>query len=861
MRCARDSASVVPTAKRGDQSGVLKNVVNLEPPPIASDSPITYVMRYIWCYVSAGFYRPEHMHRLHVHIKGVVQGVGFRPFVHSLAERFNLTGWVINDSRGVGIEVDGPVDSLESFLGALTDQAPPLAQIVRIDHEFTEASDKDRFTEFQIRRSEAVEGERVLISPDVAVCHDCLREMYDPADRRYRYPFLNCTNCGPRFTIIVDLPYDRPNTTMRDFPMCPDCEREYRDPDDRRFHAQPTCCPVHGPSLQFLDEDGNEVEGDPIDLTIEALRDGRTVAIKGIGGFHLACDATNPEAVRRLRLRKHREAKPLAVMVGGISAARRLAHVNEDAAKALLSPARPIVILPERDDTPVANHSLDGVTGGVRTIGIMLPYAPPHHLLFRPLPIVPPNDTSTITPPEEIGGPGDAKADAFAALVMTSGNLSDEPIAKDNDEAVERLKGIADAFLMHNRGIHRRADDSVATVRDGVTTIWRWGRGHVPRPIFLPEPLPPVLGVGGELKTTICHIRGDKAFVSPHIGDLKTYETYEYLRETIAHQERILDVKPQTVACDMHPDYESTRWAEEESGLPIVKVQHHHAHVVALLAEHGLIGEEILALVMDGTGYGTDGAIWGGEIMRADATDFTRLGHFTYFPLPGGDAATKEVWRGALGRLGIEGEGIPDEFRVLFDDIPPDRVAMVEGMIRAGVNCPPVDSLGRLFDAAAFVAGLGPIAWYDGQLPMLLEAACEGSIEPPAGSDRSFEENIDLIISRTEEGIIVDGREILSELARRRLDGASTADVARLFHRWVVLILERVAHMGREDTGIDTIGLTGGCFMNRILHEELKQRLQKAGFRVLTHRIMPTNDGCISLGQAICAAYTTRDSK
>jgi len=793
------------------------------------------------------------MLRLHVHIKGVVQGVGFRPFVHSLAQRFGLTGWVINDSRGVEIEADGEIEDLATFLRALTEEAPPLAQIVRIDHKLGDIEDSDRFPAFEIRRSVPVEGERVLISPDVAVCHDCLREMYDPADRRYRYPFLNCTNCGPRFTIIEDLPYDRPSTTMRDFPMCHACAREYESPDDRRFHAQPTCCPDCGPHLRFLDDKSDEVDGDPIELTIDALRAGRIVAIKGIGGFHLACDATNAEAVLRLRERKRREAKPLAVMVGGISAARLLAEISPEAERALLSPARPIVIVPQKASSPIADRGLCGVTGGLGTVGVMLPYAPLHHLLFRPLP--PSRNPDSIALPEEIGGTSVSGADAFAALVMTSGNISDEPIAAENDEAVERLGGIADAFLVHDRRIHRRADDSVATIRDGVTTIWRWGRGHVPRPVFLPGPLPPVLGVGGELKTTICHIRGDKAFVSPHIGDLKTYETYEFLRETIAHQQRILDAHPRHVACDMHPDYHSTRWAEEESGLPVIKVQHHHAHAVALMAEHDMLDTEIIALAMDGTGYGTDGKIWGGEVLRASATDFVRLGHFTYAPLPGGDVAIKEVWRTALGRLYEKDGGLPDESRPLFREIPADRLDMVESMIRADMNCPPVDSLGRLFDAAAFIAGLGPEACFDGQFPMLLEAACGAGGELPEGAGECVDLDIESLFLEDDAGFLIDGGKIIRELARIRIAGGSTETVAKTFHRWVVLILERASHIAREKTKLDAIGLTGGCFMNRILHEALKPRLEAADFRVLTHRIMPTNDGCISLGQAVHAGY------
>ena len=795
------------------------------------------------------------MYRLHVQIKGVVQGVGFRPFVHSLASRFNLAGWVINDSRGVELVVDGSDADLDKFIVILKNETPPLAQIISVESEKIQIEETDAFKSFKIRQSVEVEGERVLISPDVAVCADCLRDMFDPKDSRYRYPFLNCTNCGPRFTIIEDLPYDRPNTVMREFPMCENCTGEYENPSDRRFHAQPTCCPVCGPELKFLDENGNEVDGDPVENAIDILKQGKIVAIKGIGGFHLACDALNENAVRRLRERKHREAKPLAVMVGGISAARRLAILNDDAEKALLSPARPIVILPENPESPIAGGDIDSVNGGLKTIGIMLPYAPLHHLLFRTLPINPPENYSSVVLPEEIGGPGEAEFDAFQALVMTSGNLSDEPIAFENEEAVERLTGIADGFLLHNRKIHRRADDSVAALRDGIATIRRWGRGHVPRPIFLPEPLPKVLGVGGELKTTICHIRDDKAFVSPHIGDLKTYETFEYLRETIEHQAKILDVKPEYIVCDMHPDYHSTRWAEEESGLPLFKVQHHHAHAVALMTEYGILDEEILVLAMDGTGYGTDGAIWGGEFFSTTVTDFKRLGHFSYAPLPGGDTAVKEVWRSALGRLWRKGEGLSEEFRPLFKGISFDKVAMVESMIQAGVNCPDVDSLGRLFDAAAFIAGIGNHAYFDGQYPMLLEAACDGNLELPSGLEKKFPSLINRIFSEENNEILIDGNEIIRELALMRIKGHQTTELARYFHRLIIEILLRVSILAREKTGLETIGLTGGCFMNRFLHEELKPLLQHEGFRVLTHRIMPTNDGCISLGQAVYGGY------
>jgi hydrogenase maturation protein HypF len=800
------------------------------------------------------------MYRLHVHIKGVVQGVGFRPFVHALATRHALTGWVINDSRGVEIEAEHESKpELDSFLHALSAEAPPLADIVDLKWEITEIDKNERCAGFEIRESAQTAGERVLISPDVAVCSDCLREMYDPSDRRYRYPFLNCTNCGPRFTIIRDVPYDRPLTTMAQFEMCPDCKREYVDTADRRFHAQPTCCPVCGPGLEFLDAVGAPVDGDPIELTISMLRDGKTVAIKGIGGFHLACDAMNPDAVSRLRRNKHREAKPLAVMTGGISAARRLADCGQDAEKILLTPVRPIVILPEREGSSLPSGNKGGVwgvTGGLRTVGIMLPYAPIHHLLFRSLPIQPPIDKSKIAPPEEIGGPSGSQYDIFAALVMTSGNISDEPIAVDNSDALKRLAGIADGFLIHNRDIHRRCDDSVVALGSKGRQVWRIGRGYAPRPVFLNEPLPRVLGVGPEMRNNVCHIRDDKAFISPHVGDLKTFEAYEFFRETIAHQERILDVIPEHVACDLHPDLHSTRWAEE-SGLPLIRVQHHHAHVVALMAEHRLLDKRVLGLAMDGTGLGTDNTIWGGEILTCDPVSFERVGHFDYAPLPGGDAAVKEVWRAALGRL-WSGK-LPPEFKPLFDCVPSDRLEAVERMIAADVNCPRVCSLGRIFDVAAFIAGLGPVAEYDGQAPMLLEAMAG---EVKASDIAELIPDASKYLNRAGSEIILDGTALLSDMARLRLQGWKTPRLARWFHETAVRLLVQAAVEARNTTGIDTIGLTGGCFMNRLLEKGVADALEKQGnFKVLTHSFTPPNDGCVSLGQAVIAGHLMRKSK
>lgn len=791
------------------------------------------------------------MYRLHVHIKGTVQGVGFRPFVYALASAHGLTGWVINDSNGVEIEVDSETENaLREFLHSLMTKAPPLAVIIEVTHSLTKVDSKSAHKKFEIRKSREAKGERVLISPDVAVCEACLKEMYDPKDRRYRYPFLNCTNCGPRFTIIKDVPYDRPLTTMASFDMCEYCTREYKDPENRRFHAQPVCCPVCGPRLEFLDGRGQTIDGDPLELTIEALHAGKTVAIKGIGGFHLACDAKNTEAVRRLRQNKHREAKPLAIMTGGISSAKRLAVISPEDEQVLLSPVRPILVLPERENSGLPSGNIDGiwgVTGGTRTVGIMLPYAPLHHLFFRPIPKS--STQHAVNIPEEIGGTNDPSHDSFAALVMTSGNLSDEPIAVDNNDALNRLKGIADAFLIHNRDIYRRCDDSVVSSRNH--QVWRLGRGYSPRPVFLPRKLPSVLGVGAEDRVTVCHLRGDKAFISPHIGDLKTFEAYEFFKETIEHQRKILDTKPDYAACDLHPDYHSTRWAEEKSGLPVIKVQHHHAHVVALMAEHNCLDEKIIGLAMDGTGLGDDGAIWGGEVLLCTPTDYERLGHFNYAPLPGGDTAIKEVWRAAYARLRSD-NGLPKEYLKLFEGIPFERLEIIEKMIITGTNAPDAGSLGRLFDSAAFVAGIGSYAQYDGQFPMLLEAECLGTIEDEINIASCYPESY---ITDGNDVILADGSKIIRDMTRLRLEGWNQRSLARWFHKMIIEILFLMAFRTSERTGVKIVGLTGGCFMNRILSNGLTEKLIESGIRVLEHKHIPPNDACISLGQAVSGGY------
>lgn len=750
------------------------------------------------------------MERRRITIEGVVQGVGFRPFVYQLAVRLALTGSVYNDTCGVTIEVEGDSVPLETFLVALHAEKPPLATIESIAVETVPVQG---MTGFAIHHSRSAATRRAQISPDTHVCDDCRHELFNPDDRRHRYPFINCTNCGPRYTIVTGIPYDRSLTTMADFPLCPACRQEYEDPVSRRFHAQPNACPECGPRLSLVDSTGAQVGADdPLAETLRRLRCGEIVAIKGLGGYHLAVDASLEAAVLELRRRKQRDEKPFALMARDLAAARSFAVVGEDEARLLTGVERPIVLLPK-----LPGHGLAAsIAPDNNSFGVMLPYTPLHHLLLEK---------------------------KFTALVMTSANLSDEPIAYEDDEARCRLMGIADTFLMHNRRIHTRTDDSIARVMAGKPLLLRRSRGFVPRALALPADLPSVLAVGAELKNTICLTRGDRAFLSQHVGDLKNLEVYDTFRKTISHLQSILQVRPQKVAHDLHPDYYSTRYALEESGLPTVAVQHHHAHLASCLAEHGEPGPAI-GVIFDGAGYGDDGHIWGGEFLIGDFAGYERAGHFKYQPMPGGDLATREPWRMALSYL-LTGYGeVPKDTRALAG-VPPAAWTLVAQAMRKGINTPLTSSCGRLFDAVAALLGLRHKISFEGQAAMQLEMIADPAQEQP------YPFQIEEVNGR----LIFDPHPLVDALLRDLDKGAAIAVIAGRFHVTLAEMVLIVCAELRQRSGFSLVVLSGGVFQNCLLTELTVPRLERAGFKVLTHSLVPPNDGGLALGQAVVAAY------
>jgi hydrogenase maturation protein HypF len=750
--------------------------------------------------------------RRRIRVEGVVQGVGFRPFVFALATRLGLSGEVGNDSHGVFVEVEGDPAGLEAFAAALVEEAPPLAVVERVTSDAVEPMGSDAF---RIVESRAEAERRTLVSPDTATCADCVRELFDPADRRHRYPFINCTNCGPRFTIVRDVPYDRPLTTMAGFEMCDACAREYEDAGDRRFHAQPVCCPSCGPRLRLVSSDADVPDEDALARAVTLVDAGAVVAVKGLGGYHLAADASSEDVVSRLRSRKHREDKPFAVMAAGPEEVRALCDVGAQEERLLTSVRRPIVLLRRRADGSVA----PSVAPGNRSLGVMLPYTPLHHLLAR-----------------DLGRP----------FVLTSGNVSDEPIAYLDDEAFERLAPIADAFLTHDRPIHIRTDDSVDQVAHGREVVLRRSRGYVPQPLSLPWAFErPVLACGAELKSTFCLGTRDRAFVSHHIGDLENYETFRSFRQGVEHFERLFDVRPEVVAHDLHPDYLSTRFASELEGVERVGVQHHHAHVVSCLADNGEAGPAI-GVAFDGLGFGTDGTIWGGEFLVADLAGFTRAGHLEAVPMPGGAAAIREPWRMAAAYLAAaldDGDALTLDVRRRNED----RWAGVTDMARAGVNSPPTSSAGRLFDAVAAILGVRDAINYEGQAAIELEQRAD------PGEDGTYPVDVD-----DDEVLLVRGTDVVRHVVDDLRHGASVETVAARFHNAVRDAIVRVCDRIRDATSLSKVALSGGVFQNVLLLGRTIEALEGRRFRVLTHSRVPPNDGGISLGQATIAGALDR---
>jgi hydrogenase maturation protein HypF len=755
--------------------------------------------------------------RLALRVNGQVQGVGFRPFVYRLARELGLGGAVWNDAGGVHIEVQGADEDVAAFRARLTREAPGLARIDRLE---AEARPPEAQVPFRIEPSGAG-ATRAAITPDVATCPDCLDELFDPDDRRHRYPFINCTQCGPRYTITDALPYDRPNTSMAAFALCPACAAEYADPADRRFHAQPNACPVCGPRVTLRTPDGDALDvADPFAEVVARLRNGAIVALKGLGGYHLACDARNGAAVARLRERKGREEKPFAVMAANPASLGCLAQVEPDAQAVLEAGWRPIVLLPK---APGCDAALPGVAPGIRWLGAMLPYTPLHWLLFHSA-AGQPAGTAWRSEPQAL------------LLVMTSANPGGEPLVTDDDEAVARLGGIADLLLQHDRPIRVRCDDSVVRVRDGAPAFLRRARGRVPRAIRMPAAGPSLLAVGGHLKNTVCVTRGDEAFLSQHIGDLDNAATCRVLDDSVAHLCDVLEVVPEAVARDRHPDFYSSRFAEgyaAEHGLACVAVQHHHAHIAAVAAEHAVDGE-ILGVALDGVGLGDDGHAWGGELLRVGPGGYARLGHLAPLPMPGGDRAAREPWRLAAAALHLLGRG-----EEIVDRFPGPAAEAVASLLASGTRCPPTTGAGRLFDAAAGLLGVQPIASFEGQAAMRFEGLAGEAWPAPPWYDGYR--------------LTVDGTLDLLPSLERLTSADDPAFAAARFHATLAAGLVAWITRAAEATGLGTVALGGGCFLNALLCGELRRELPVHGLKVLEARRAPPGDGGLALGQAWAA--------
>ena len=751
------------------------------------------------------------MKRLEIRIKGIVQGVGFRPFIYTLANRYSLKGFVLNDNEGVKIEIEGEDFLIEKFLKNLQDEAPPLSKIEKI---IIQELPLVNYTDFTIKPSAGKTEKFVLISPDIATCEECLKELFDPQDRRYRYPFINCTNCGPRFTIIMDIPYDRERTTMKDFTMCERCRAEYEDPSSRRFHAQPNCCPQCGPHLEIMDHTGNIIKADdPIQKICEFLHEGKIVAIKGLGGFHLACDAQNHQAVSTLRKRKGREEKPFAVMAKDIDTVKSFCRLNEVEEKLLLSEKRPIVLLRKKDPDPLA----PGVAPNQRYHGVMLPYTPLHHLILQ---------------------------ESGLILVMTSGNLCEEPICFKNEEALSRLGGIADYFLMHNRDIYMRCDDSVSRCFNGKEMILRRSRGYVPDPIKLPfKSDVHILACGAELKNTFCVIREDYAFLSHHIGDLENLETLVAFKKGIEHFKKLFSIDPVVVAHDMHPEYLSTKYARE---LPIkqVPVQHHHAHIVSCMVDNGITGK-VIGVAFDGLGYGSDGKLWGGEFLVADFANFKRVAHFKYIPMPGGVKAIVEPWRMAFSYLyDIYGDQIFDLGIDFVREIDRGLCNALLALIKKGINSPLTSSAGRLFDGVSALLGIRRNISYEGQAAIELEMLAE----------EGYTGRYNYELENQNSKIIINPAKIFQGIINDLNQKVKTSVISAKFHNTIAEIICEVVLKIASEYGLKRVVLSGGVFQNMVLLKTAVDKLHEMNFEVYTHNRVPPNDGGISLGQAVIAA-------
>ncbi len=760
--------------------------------------------------------------RLRISVGGIVQGVGFRPFIYRIAHREGLAGFVLNNPRGVEIEVEGELRHLSSFLTAVVNEKPVQARIDTVTANFVDIKNEEQFV---IEESERSAERTVLISPDIATCSECLTELEDPADRRYGYAFINCTNCGPRYTIIRSVPYDRSNTTMNVFELCPDCAKEYGDPLNRRFHAEPNACPVCGPRLILRDSSGAAIEcDDPVASAIGHLAGGRIVAVKGLGGFHLAADATSEAAVRTLRERKRREEKPLAIMSASVDTVRTYAEVSEAEERVLTGPARPIVLLRKRPGSVIA----EAVAPGNKYLGVMLPYTPVHYRLL---------------------GTG------LIALVMTSGNISEEPIAIDTEDAVRRLGGIADFYLDHDREILSRCDDSVVRLIDGEMLFSRRSRGFVPLPVDLEEGGAVILACGPHLKNTVAVTRRNQVFPSQHIGDLENLEAFDFFKSTVAHMEDIVQVEPQVVAHDLHPDYLSTQFARERAAEKKIAVQHHHAHIASCLGEAGIDGP-VIGFSLDGTGYGPDGTVWGGEILIATRRDFKRAGHIETVLMPGGEKAVREPWRMALSHVvnamekGALDAGILDAGAQAASDSalasllvrPSEEVRVVRQALKKRINCPVTSSCGRLFDAVSALCGVRRRVSFEGQAAIELEMVLDETETGSYGVDVS-------------EGdpLIIRAAPLIASVVRDLEKGVEPGRVSARFHNWLVDSLLLAALRLREKEGLATVALSGGCFQNAYLLKNLKDALSESDFDVIINKLVPANDGGISFGQVVVA--------